>query len=398
MNQALLGVTITSLRKERHMTQGMLAEALNISYKTISRWETGLGYPEISILPRLASVLGVTVDYLLSGERNGIAVVGNLHMDTVRKVDKDYRTELLLNTTSSTQDIGGCVPNITLNLSKIDPSIPLSAIGYVGNDENGRRILSRLQRYYIQTRNIISTNTSTGTNDIIIAPNSDRVLIRTHGANALFDPLSIEISSLTCRMIHFERLFFESYWKHDAEYGCRLARALRDLQSAGITTSISLNHSFFSVPPEAFCSVLKYCDYLFIGEKNLARIASHSMPAGKSYSVQDMMQHMLKLGVKKKVLLFTDSFSGACLDNSGLFTEVQSPEIYEDEVASINGINDDLCAGCLYGIYNNYPDKKLLEFALATIAAGLMYKKASDDMLPKKDLLHFMDQLKKRTQ
>ena len=285
MNQALLGVTITSLRKERHMTQGMLAEALNISYKTISRWETGLGYPEISILPRLASVLGVTVDYLLSGERNGIAVVGNLHMDTVRKVDKDYRTELLLNTTSSTQDIGGCVPNITLNLSKIDPSIPLSAIGYVGNDENGRRILSRLQRYYIQTRNIISTNTSTGTNDIIIAPNSDRVLIRTHGANALFDPLSIEISSLTCRMIHFERLFFESYWKHDAEYGCRLARALRDLQSAGITTSISLNHSFFSVPPEAFCSVLKYCDYLFIGEKNLARIASHSMPAGKSYSV-----------------------------------------------------------------------------------------------------------------
>ncbi len=396
MNQALLGATITSLRKQKHMTQAKLAEVLNISHKTVSKWETGLGYPEISLLPRLASVFGVTVDYLLSGERNGIAVVGNLHMDTVRKVDKDYRTELLLNTTSSTQDVGGCVPNITLNLTKIDPGIPLSAIGCVGNDENGRRILSRLQRYYIQTRNIISANTSTGTNDIIIEPSGERVMIRTHGANALFDPLNIDITSLNCRMIHFERLYFSSYWKHDEEYGCRLARVLHDLQDAGITTSVSLIHSFFAVPQEAFCSLLKYCDYLFTNDSHLLIASSHSAHTGKHASLRDLMQTMLNLGVKEKILVFTDSFHGFCLDKAGHFTAVQSPEIDINEVISINGINDDLCAGCLYGIYNNYSDQYLLEFALATIAAGLMYKKTSDSMLSKKELLQLMDQRKQR--
>ena len=396
MNQALLGANITSLRKQRHMTQAQLAEALNISHKTVSKWETGLGYPEISILPRLSGILGVTVDYLLTGERNGIAVVGNLHTDTVRKVDKHYRTELLLNTTESTKDIGGSVPNITLNLAKIDPSIPLSAVGCVGNDENGRLILTHLQRYYIQTRNIISANTSTGTNDIIIDPSSERLLVRTHGANALFDPRNINISSLNCRMIHFERLYFDSYWKPDDEYVCRLARTLHDLQEAGITTSISAIHSFFTLPQKAFYSLLQYCDYIFMSESSLRKTMPHLPQDKKGIPLQNLMQNALNLGVKKKVLVFTDAFNGFCLDKTGQFTAVQNPEIADEQIISINGINDDICAGCLYGIYSNYSDTKLLEFALATSAAGLMYKKTSDGMFSKKEIFHLMDQLRQQ--
>ena len=60
MNQKLFGMTVTRLRKRAGMTQAELAKSLNVSDKAVSKWETGLGYPEITLLPRIAAVFGVT--------------------------------------------------------------------------------------------------------------------------------------------------------------------------------------------------------------------------------------------------------------------------------------------------------------------------------------------------
>ncbi len=68
MNQQKLGELIYDLRKEKNMTQKQVADLMNISDKTISKWERGLGYPDVSLLPELANLFGVSVDNLLSGE------------------------------------------------------------------------------------------------------------------------------------------------------------------------------------------------------------------------------------------------------------------------------------------------------------------------------------------
>lgn len=66
LNSNEFGAKIADLRKKKGLTQTQLAEMLNISNKTVSRWETGEGYPEITLLSPLAKALGVTVDNLLS--------------------------------------------------------------------------------------------------------------------------------------------------------------------------------------------------------------------------------------------------------------------------------------------------------------------------------------------
>ena len=66
MNTKQFGERVASLRKARGLTQSQRAEQLKVSNKTISRWETGDGYPEITLLAPLAKSLGVTVDYLLA--------------------------------------------------------------------------------------------------------------------------------------------------------------------------------------------------------------------------------------------------------------------------------------------------------------------------------------------
>ncbi|MCQ2485104.1 MAG: helix-turn-helix domain-containing protein [Clostridia bacterium] len=67
MNSYVTGSIIKKLREEKNMTQAVLAEKLNISDKTVSKWETGKGYPDITLLEPLAESLGVSVVELLSG-------------------------------------------------------------------------------------------------------------------------------------------------------------------------------------------------------------------------------------------------------------------------------------------------------------------------------------------
>lgn len=68
MNNENTGKLILRLRKENHMTQKQLADAMNISDKTISKWERGLGLPDVSLLRELSEILGINVERLLSGD------------------------------------------------------------------------------------------------------------------------------------------------------------------------------------------------------------------------------------------------------------------------------------------------------------------------------------------
>ena len=67
MNTYVTGAIIRRLREAKKMTQSELAEKLCVSDKAVSRWETGKGYPDITLIEPLSKALGVSVAELLSG-------------------------------------------------------------------------------------------------------------------------------------------------------------------------------------------------------------------------------------------------------------------------------------------------------------------------------------------
>ena len=69
MNTYVTGAAIRQLREARKLTQGELAEQIGVSSKTVSKWETAKGLPDISLLQPLAQALGISVIELMNGER-----------------------------------------------------------------------------------------------------------------------------------------------------------------------------------------------------------------------------------------------------------------------------------------------------------------------------------------
>ena len=71
MNQQKIGSFLKSLRRERGLTQEQLAEQLNVSNRTVSRWETGANMPDIGLLLALSAFYGVSISEIIDGERKG---------------------------------------------------------------------------------------------------------------------------------------------------------------------------------------------------------------------------------------------------------------------------------------------------------------------------------------
>ena len=69
MNQVEIGKFIAECRKSKNMTQNQLAEMLNISNKSISKWENGSCLPDPSLYEPLCDILGITINELFAGQR-----------------------------------------------------------------------------------------------------------------------------------------------------------------------------------------------------------------------------------------------------------------------------------------------------------------------------------------
>ena len=68
MNSYVTGATIKQLRENQNMTQAELAETIGVSSKTISKWETAKGLPDITLLQPLAQALGISIIELMNGQ------------------------------------------------------------------------------------------------------------------------------------------------------------------------------------------------------------------------------------------------------------------------------------------------------------------------------------------
>ena len=90
-----IGKRIAALRREKNLKQDDLAQMLEVSPQAVSKWENDQTCPDISLLPKLAKILGVSVDELLSGKQELQPVV-TLVPEDQRKDIKDMMLRIVV--------------------------------------------------------------------------------------------------------------------------------------------------------------------------------------------------------------------------------------------------------------------------------------------------------------
>lgn len=386
MDAKSIGSNIAKLRKKSGLTQAALAAKLDVSDKAVSKWENGQGYPDITLFPRLASFFGVTVDYLMMGEKKGITIAGNILADVVKTITDYPPLGMLTYINDISYAVGGCAPNTAINLAKIDCSIPISVIGKVGNDEKGRYIISQLQKNGIDVDSVSFSETAdTSFTDVMSLPSGERTFFHQKGANFEFSPKDINISSLNCNLFHIGYiLLLDKFDAYDAEYGTVMARFLHSVQKCGIKTSVDVVSDSTADYKAKIVPALRYCDYVIINEIECCNI--WEIPAYDSNgkilkdNIKLAMKKMAECGVREKIVIHSKEISFALDVKSGEFTEVPSLRIPKDAIKGSVGAGDAFCAACLYGIYNSFTDRELLEFASGAAACNLFAANSVDGM------------------
>ena len=368
---------ISRLRRKMGLTQTELADMLYVSNKTVSKWERGAGYPETPQLVRLADLFGVSLDTLIRGEKCGIAVAGNILTDEVKVIESFPEKGMLVNITSMSRAVGGSVPNTLISLAKIDSTLSLTALGKRGDDEGGRYVQSELQRCGVDTTGIlVDAAVPTGFSDVMtLLGTGERTFFHNRGANARFVPEDVKLSTLNCRMLHVAYIhLLDGFDAPDPAYGTVLARFLKAAQEEGILTSVDAVSSFNDEFASRILAAMPYTDNAIMNEIEACGVSGLPPRDGEGklipQNIRATMEQLMACGVGQRVIVHCPE-AGFCLSRDGEFTVVPSLKLPEGYIKGTVGAGDSFCAGCLYGIYNGYSDREILEFASGAAACNL---------------------------
>lgn len=132
MNETI-GNRIQKFRKEKGLTQEELAEKLGVSSQAVSKWENDASCPDISLLPQLCRILGITTDELLSGKTETVTLVPAAQRKGLEELTMRIRV-------SSSE---GDKVKVNLPMSLVKLGMEIGVVSIPGNDET-RKLLQNV--------------------------------------------------------------------------------------------------------------------------------------------------------------------------------------------------------------------------------------------------------------
>ena len=325
--------------------------------------------------------------------RKGICVAGNLIVDITYPIERWPRqSELTTITDGITRSVGGAVCNVITDLAKLDETLPLSALGVIGEDAEGEFILEQLGRHENIDLSLLGRK---GTTSFTAVMSDNRTKARTffqyRGANALFDESFIDWDRIDAEILHVGYiLLLDALDQADGEYGTKMARLLAEAQSRGIRTSIDVvtesGDRFRTLVPPA----LRYTDYCVINELEAQQITGVLLrdEEEKLYPehMEEALRKMKELSVATWAVIHGPE-GGYGLDEKNHFLTVRSLKLPEGYIKGTVGAGDAFCAGVLYGAEKGWGLAESVRLGTCAAAASLSEAGATEGMRPAAEVL-----------
>ena len=334
--------------------------------------------------------------------RKGIAVAGNMIVDVLYPILGHPKPgELTTITEGISRSTGGALCNVIVDLAKLDPAMPLCALGRVGTDKEGDYVLEKLrEQSNIDTTRVLREGLTSFTAVMADTIGKQRTFYHYRGANARFSEADIDWDNLDVDLLHIGYiLLLDALDAPDDVYGTKMARLLHTAQSKGILTSIDVvsesGDRFGRIVPPA----LKYTDYCVINELEaeattgvLLRDETGSLRKDK---LREALASMMKLGVSRWAVIHSPEGAYG-IDESGHYVETESAPLERSMIKGTVGAGDAFCSGVLYGAYCNRTLEEAIELGNAAAACSLTEPGATEGMRTAAQALAFCGELREQ--
>lgn len=334
--------------------------------------------------------------------RKGICVAGNMIVDITYPIEGwPKQGELVHIHDGIARSTGGAVCNVVVDLAKLDGTLPLYALGKIGEDAEGDLILKVLGEYEnIDTSNVVREGISAFTSVMADVKNKQRTFFTYLGANGRFTEDDIDWSNVNADIFHIGYiLLLNALDQPDEEYGSRMARLLKHAQEHGLRTSIDVvseaSDRFKRLVPPA----LRYTDYCVINEYEAEQTTGVALRNADGMLLKEnlpaALEAMKRMGVSTWAVIHCPE-GGYGLDEQGRYVELGSLILPEDRIVGSVGAGDAFCAGVLYGAEQGWTLEKSIDLGIAAAATSLGDASATGGVTSAGEALKLFDVYRRR--
>ena len=330
----------------------------------------------------------------------GICVAGSMLVDILYPCNGwPQQGQLVQIQDGISRATGGAVCNTIIDLAKLDPSMPLYAVGRNGKDAEGDLIMATMGQYpNIDTSNVICEGTSAFTlvmNDLV---SKERTFFTCLGANAKFSEKDVNLNALKCNIFHIGYiLLLHTLDQADPEYGTRTARLLHSVQQRGIKTSIDVVSEASDRFTRLVVPALKYTDYCIINELEAGQSTGITLRDENGKLLYDRiplaLKRMKELGVSTWAVIHSPE-GGFGLDENDNYIAKESLHLPEGYIKGSVGAGDAFCAGVLCGAEHGDKLEDAIVLGIASAAASLSEANATDGMRGHEEVMALYNRLR----
>jgi len=326
--------------------------------------------------------------------RSGLLAAGNWILDQVKLIDKFPVEQSLVNILGEYTSNGGSAYNILMDLKKLGAPFPLEALGLVGNDSNGTRIVEHCREVGIDVQQLHTTPDVPTSYTIVtsVKHTGRRTFFHHRGANSLLDIEHFDFRMSRARMFHLGYLLLLDRLDEILPDGrTKASHVLECAKNEGLVTSVDLvsedSDRFSTIIPSA----LPYVDYLLLNEYEAGKLSGINLmdiadTGEMGRQCHEVVRLIFRMGVNEWIIIHhPDGVWAFHRDGFRLF----QPSLYlpRDNVVGANGAGDALAAGVLMGVHEGWDMERSLNLGVCAAAASLSHATCSDGILPVDDCL-----------
>ena len=327
--------------------------------------------------------------------RCGIIGAGNWIVDEIRQLDRWPGEGNLANILKEEQPAGGGgAHNILLDLAAMTQgSIPLFAVGCVGDDKYGNFLLNNTRKAGVSTEGIRVVSGIPTSYTTVMAADGKRTFFHNHGAN---DQLCIADFD---KVDYGAKIFYLGYLlllagldAPDAEFGTKGARVLRSMRDKGILTVLDLVSTAPEVFHQAVVAAMPGTDVLIVNELEAGNAFGAKIRRDDDSLDFDEMRRVapkfFEAGLHKLLVIHYPEGAYA-LEASGKEAQIHSYKA--PKVVGSTGAGDAFCAGMLYALHENLPIEESLKLGAANAIFNLADASSTGGAVPISEIRKFME-------